>query len=196
MLPACSIIHAFPGGKDFFAGAILPCGRQSKNNYVPRSQRNIANNAILAHIRFILVLPTAKVLLYIALQLGPSHPQTIYATSNSESYVWTFQSGKNAGWTVEGKGFPASDFDRDPTLCTTFAGDAPPTDTVPAYIRSISRYSWTHNSAIVFDNGDRIEKHGDHAFLILNAGGPNQKIFTIVYPTCDGPRYCDTSYGK
>ncbi len=144
-----------------------------------------------------LVLPTAKVLLYIALQLGPSHPQTIYATSDSESYVWTFnQSGKDASWTVEGMGFPSSDFTRDPAQTASFSGDAPPTDNVPAYIRSISRYSWTHNSAIVFDNGDRIEKYGDHAFLILNAGGSNQKIFTIVYPTCDGPRYCDNSYGK
>jgi hypothetical protein len=138
-----------------------------------------------------LVLPTAKVLLYIALQLGPSHPQSIYVTSNSESYVWTYTtSGKTASWTVEGKGFPSSDFTRDPAQTISFAGDEPPTDTVPAYIRSISRYSWTHNNAIVFDNGDRIEKHGDHAFLILNAGGANEKVFTILYPTEDGPRYC------
>ncbi len=138
-----------------------------------------------------LVLPTAKVLLYIALQLGPAHPQTIYATSNSESYVWTFtQSGQVASWSVDGKGFPASDFTRDPDKTMTFNGGTPPTDCVPAYIRSISRYSWTHNSAIVFDNGDRIEKHGDHAFLILNAGGANEKTFTILYPTCDGPKYC------
>ena len=138
-----------------------------------------------------LVLPTAKVLLYIALQLGPSNPQTIYATSNSESYVWTYNSSeKNPSWTVEAKGFPTSDFTRDPEKTMTFSGGEPPTDTVPGYIRSISRYNWTHNSAIVFDNGDRIEKHGDHAFLILNAGGANEKVFTIVYPTCDGPRYC------
>lgn len=146
-----------------------------------------------------LVLPTAKVLLYIALQLGPSHPQTIYATSNSESYVWQYtQSGSKSGWTgweVEGKGFPASDFTRDPSKTMTFDGSAPPVDSVPAYIRSISRYSWTHNSAIVFDNGDRIEKHGDHAFLILNAGGANEKVFTILYPTadtvsCNAAAYC------
>ena len=138
-----------------------------------------------------LVLPTAKVLLYIALQLGPAHPATIYATSNSESYVWTYDSSdKNPSWTVLGKGFPTSDFTRDPDKTMTFGGSTPPVDTVPGYIRSISHYNWTHNSAIVFDNGDRIEKHGDHAFLILNAGGANEKVFTIVYPTCDGPRYC------
>ena len=152
---------------------------------------NIANNAILTHISHMLVLPTAKVLLYIALHLGPSDAQTIYATSNSESYVWTFnQAGKHASWSVEGKGFPTSDNTRDPDQWATFDGSTPPVDTVPGYIRSISRYSWTHNSAMVFDNGDRIEKHGDHAFLILNAGGANQKVFTILFPTVGGPKYC------
>jgi len=140
-----------------------------------------------------LVLPTAKVLLYIALQLGPAHPHQIYVTSNSESYVWTYDdSSKSPGWTVEGKGFPTSDFTRDPSLETTFAGSEPPVDSVPEYIRSISRYDWSHNGALVFDNGDRIEKHGDHAFFILNAGGANEKVFTILYPTDEdnAPRYC------
>jgi hypothetical protein len=160
-------------------------------------QLKIAKNAILTHILPMLVVPTAQVLLYIALQLGPSHPQTIYATSNSESYVWTYNdSGKNVGWQVEGKGFPSSDTTRDPAKSVTYSGSEAPTDAVPAYIRSISRYNWTHNNAIVFDNGTRIEKHGDHAFLIINAGGANEKVFTIVYPTCDGPRYCNNSYGK
>jgi hypothetical protein len=144
-----------------------------------------------------LVLPTAKVLLYIALQLGPDHPQEIYATSNSEGYVWTYNaSASKPSWTVTGLGFPSSDFTRDPAVTMTFDGSDAPVDTVPAYIRSISRYSWQHNNAIVFDNGTRIEKHGDHAFLILNAGGANEKDFTIVFPKCDGPRYCDTAPPK
>ncbi len=134
-----------------------------------------------------LVLPTAKVLLYIALQLGPAHPQIVYATSNSESYVWelTEQTGSKSswtGWTLEGKGFPASDFTRDPLQMQTFDGARPPVDPVPGYLRAISQYSWKRNSAFVFDNGDRIEKHGDHAFYILNAGGANEKVFTILYP--------------
>jgi hypothetical protein len=157
----------------------------------------IANNTILTHIRRMLVMPTAKVLLYIALQLGPAHPQEIYATSNSEGYVWTFDcKDRTPTWTVTGLGFPSSDFTRDPAVTVSFCGCQPPTDNIPAYIRSISRYSWQHNNAIVFDNGTRIEKHGDHAFLILNAGGANEKVFTIVYPTCDGPRYIDNSPGK
>jgi len=161
------------------------------------SQLKIANNAILTHISRMLVLPTAQVLLYIALQLGPSHPETIYATSNSESYVWTYNhSGKNMGWQVESKGFPSSDFTRDPAQTRIFETSEAPVDNVPDYIRSISHYNWTHNGAVVFDNGTRIEKHGDHAFLIINAGGSNEKVFTIVYPTSNGPRYCNTSYGK
>jgi hypothetical protein len=157
----------------------------------------IANNAILTHIRAMLVMPTAKVLLYIALQLGPAHPEQIYATSNSEGYVWTFNdSASKPSWTVTGLGFPASDFTRNPDESVTFAGSEAPVDHVPGYIRSISRYSWRHNNAIVFDNGTRIEKHGDHAFLILNAGGANEKVFTIVYPTCDGPRYINNAPPK
>ena len=128
-----------------------------------------------------LVVPTAKILLFIALNLGPQNPPMVYATSNSESYVWTSTA---TGWTVEGKGFPASDFTRDPTKYASFTGN-PGSGSVPAYLRAISRYHWKDNSAMVFDNGDRVEKRGDHAFYIINAGGANEKIFTILFPVCD-----------
>jgi hypothetical protein len=128
-----------------------------------------------------IVLPTAKILLFIALNLGPQHAPVIYATSNSESYVWT---PTETGWTVEGKGFPASDFTRDPSRSITLEGN-PSQDSIPGYLRAISRHNWKHNSAMVFDNGDRVEKHGDHAFYIINAGGANEKVFTILFPTCD-----------
>ena len=127
-----------------------------------------------------LVLPTAKVLLFIALHLGPSHPQEIYATSISESYVLT--PSATGGWTVEGKGFPTSDFTRDPTKFETLNGD-PSLGSIPDYLRPVASHNWRHDSAMVFDNGDRVEKHGDHAFFIINAGGANEKIFTILYPT-------------
>ncbi len=125
-----------------------------------------------------IVLPTAKVLLFIALNLGPSNPPVVYATSNSESYVW---SPTPTGWVVEAKGFPASDFTRDPRREVNFTGQ-PGSDYVPAYLRAISRHNWSHNSTVVFDNGDRVEKHGDHAFYIINAGGANEKVFTIMFP--------------
>ena len=125
------------------------------------------------------MLPTAKILLFIALNVGPHNPPMIYATSNSESYVWTTT---QTGWTVEGLGFPASDFTRDPSRSMAFTGN-PPQDSIPSYLRAISGHNWKHNSAMVFDNGNRVEKHGDHAFYILNAGGANEKIFTILFPT-------------
>ncbi|MCE0522847.1 MAG: hypothetical protein LV480_08040 [Methylacidiphilales bacterium] len=123
------------------------------------------------------MLPTAKILLYIALTVGPQNPPLIYATSQSEGYVWT---SSQSGWTLLAKGFPSSDFTRDPARGMTFSGGAP-VDSVPAYLRAISRHDWSHNSAMVFDNGDRVEKHGDHAFYIINAGGANQKVFTILF---------------
>jgi len=128
-----------------------------------------------------IVLPTAKILLFIALNLGPHNPPVIYATSNSENYVWT---PTQTGWTVEAKGFPTSDFTRDPFQSVTFTGN-PHRDSIPAYLRSISRHNWQHDSAMVFDNGNRVEKHGDHAFYIINAGGANEEVFTILFPTCD-----------
>jgi hypothetical protein len=126
-----------------------------------------------------LVLPTAKILLFIALNVGPPNAPVIYATSNSESYVWT---PRQTGWEVVAKGFPASDSSRDPWVTMNFTGK-PPHDSIPAYLRAISKHNWRHNSAMVFDNGDRVEKHGDHAFYIINAGGANEKVFTILFPT-------------
>ena len=128
-----------------------------------------------------MVLPTAKILLFIALNLGPHNAPVIYATSNSESYVWT---STEIGWSVEAKGFPASDFTRDPAQSADFAGNQP-RESVPPYLRAISKHDWNHDSAMVFDNGDRVEKHGDHAFYIINAGGANEKVFTILFPPKD-----------
>jgi hypothetical protein len=127
-----------------------------------------------------IVLPTAKILLFIALNLGPQNPPVIYATSQSESYVWT---SSTSGWTVEAKGFPTSDFTRDPAKVISFTGEQPQ-NSVPAHLQIISKYDWKHDNAMVFDNGDRVEKHGDHAFYIINAGGPNGKIFTIYFSAC------------
>jgi hypothetical protein len=127
-----------------------------------------------------LVLPTAKILLFIALNVGPQNAPLIYATSNSESYVCT---PTQTGWTIEGKGFPSSDFTRDPSKSATLTGN-PEESSIPPYLRAISKYHWKDNSAMVFDNGNRVEKHGDHAFYIINAGGANEKIFTILFPTC------------
>ena len=130
-----------------------------------------------------LVLPTAKILLFIALNVGPHDPQCVYATSNSEGYVWTTT---KVGWSVEGKGFPAADFTFNPSKGENFTGN-PDMDSVPRYLRVISKYKWNDNSCMVFDNGDRVEKHGCNAFFIINAGAANEKIFTIMWPDGEKP---------
>ncbi len=124
-----------------------------------------------------LVLPTAKILLFIALNVGPQNAPQIYATSNSESYVWTSTA---TGWNLEAKGFPASDCTRDPNRYVTFSGN-PAGDALPPFIHSIAHHHWRNNYAMVFDNGDRVEKSGDHAYYIVNAGAANEKIFTIFF---------------
>jgi hypothetical protein len=131
-----------------------------------------------------LALPTAKILLFIAMNLGPHQAPVIYATSNSESYVWT---STPTGWAVEGKGFPASDFTRNPSRSLMFKGN-PPRNSIPPYLRVISRQDWSRNAAMVFDNGDRVEKCGNHAFYIIDAGGSDEKVFTILFPLPPHPK--------
>ena len=94
-----------------------------------------------------MILPTAKILLFIALALGPKNAETIYATSNSEGYVWTPNGG---GWTLEAQGFPASDFTRDPSQEVDF-DKSPGRHDVPSYLRAICRHDWSHNSVMIFD---------------------------------------------
>ena len=126
-------------------------------------------------------LPTAKILLFIALNLGPKAAPEIYATSNSESYVWTPLPG---GWTLVAKGFPASDFSRDPSKELSIDGD-PAIGDLPDGMDRVAHHDWSHDSVVILDNGDRVEKCGDHAFYIVNAGGPNEKDFTILFPKDD-----------
>jgi hypothetical protein len=126
-----------------------------------------------------MIASTAKVLLFIALSLGPRDPSLVYATSESDGFVMQ-PAVKGSGWTVVAQGFPASDFTRLPSETGTF--DSSPTpSSVPSYLRPVARHNWSHDSAMVFDNGDRVEKHGDHAFYIINAGGPNEKVYTILF---------------
>jgi hypothetical protein len=125
------------------------------------------------------VLPTAKTLLFIALSVGPHNAPTILATSKSENYIWTTST---TGWTVKGLGFPESDFTRDRTKVMSIQGDPLRDSDVPEYLRAVAQHDWSHNSAMVFENGDRVEKSGDHAFYIINAGGANEKVFTFLFP--------------
>jgi len=124
-------------------------------------------------------LPTAKVLFFIALTLGPSDPQKIFVTSNSENYVWTHSAN---GWTFDAQGFPSSDWTREPDRTDIVVANDSEGITGP--ITSITKHKWDHDSVVILDNGDRIEKDHDTGFYIINAGGPNQKVYTILYNDC------------
>ncbi len=129
-----------------------------------------------------MVFSTANILLYIALTLGPQSPSQVYATSPSENYVWTAE--PKGGWNLEALAFPTSDFTRNPEQCCA-VDRSPDERSVPAYLRHLDRYNWKHDGVVVFDNGDRVEKRGKYGFYIVNAGCPNQKTFTILFPTPD-----------
>lgn len=122
-------------------------------------------------------LPTAKILLFIALHVGPHQPSEVFATSLSDSYSYTTT---QKGWTVEGLSFPASNGDYNPGFTST--GEATPSSSaVPKHLRAVAQHNWGKDSAMVFLNGDRVERHGDHAFYIQNAGGANEKVYTICF---------------
>ena len=118
---------------------------------------------------------TAKILLFIALTLRPSDPSAIFCTSNNENYTWTPQS---CGWHLDAPGAPASNY--FPSKTAMFSGSPHKSD-VPSYVREIASHDWSHDSIVVLSNGDRVEKKGDHAYYIVNAGAPNEKDFTIFY---------------
>ena len=122
---------------------------------------------------------TAKILLFIALTLGPANPTAVFCTSHNESYEWTPQP---YGWKLNALGFPCSDFSRDPAKEAMFSG-APHKGDVPPYVREIADRDWSHDSVVFLSNGDRVEKRGDHTYYITNPGAPNEKDFTIFYET-------------
>ena len=121
-------------------------------------------------------LHAAKVLLFIALTLGPSNPQKIAVTANSENYLWLRTS---SGWSFQAQGFPASDFTREPDYSETMT--PPAVDDLKGPIKTIAKHDWSHDTVMVLDNGDRVEKHKHTAFYIINAGGANEKDYTIRY---------------
>jgi hypothetical protein len=115
-------------------------------------------------------------LLFIALTLGPSAPQKIAVTSNSENYVWTHTT---AGWNFYAQGFPASDFTREPSKSSVMTPETAKDFKAP--IKTIVKHDWSHDSVMVLDNGDRVEKRHNTGFYIINAGGANEKVYTIRY---------------
>jgi hypothetical protein len=122
-------------------------------------------------------LPAAKTLFFIALTLNANNPQKIFVTSNSETYIWVHTT---KGWSFEARGFPASDFTREPDY-TEDTMTPPTTDDIKGPLKAISHHNWNRDTVMIFDNGERVEKDKDAGFLIVNAGGANQKTYTILY---------------
>jgi len=121
-------------------------------------------------------LPAAKTVFFIALALAPSNPQKIHVTSNSENYVFTHT---DHGWVCDALGFPSSDWTREGDQVLEASND--PRD-VPAPLQiAVSQHKWDHDSVVILENGDRIEKNEDYGLYIVNAGGANQKVYTILY---------------
>jgi hypothetical protein len=133
---------------------------------------SIAFRVERGHIHPMTSLPTAKILFFIAMSLNP-HPHgahTVFATSNSDNYVWT---GDGQTWALKTKGLPTEEWVEHNGHQFALSGD----DT-----RAIARHNWSHDSALDLTNGNRIEKQGNAGFYIINPGAPNQKTFTILYP--------------
>ena len=115
-------------------------------------------------------LMTAKLLLFIALSLGPKDPQTIFATSNSDNYVWTRTQGY---WTLRTKGLPTNDWDERGTQ---------PTPSRQPGMRVSGYHDSNDGDSLNLNDGSRVERQGDAVFYIVDPGAPNQKIYTILYP--------------
>lgn len=122
-------------------------------------------------------IPAAKLLLFVALTIGPSNPQKIAVTSNSENYYWVHE---KTGWAFRAQGFPSSDFTREPER-TISPMEPRKSDDLKGPEKDITHHDWSHDTVMVFDNGDRVEKYKETGFYIVNAGGANQKVYTIRY---------------
>ncbi len=114
---------------------------------------------------------TAKILFFIAMSMNPPGTQSVFATSNSENFLWS-ESGQSS-WTVETKGLPTCDWEPMGTTDGGLGG---------ADAQAIAHHDWKHNTFLNLENGNRVEKQGDAVFYIISPGAPNQKVYTILYP--------------
>jgi len=123
-------------------------------------------------------LTTAKLLLFIALCLGPKDiTHSILITSNSGNLVWTQGSH---GWNLDEKtisthDWPANGLDIGTPDLNTFSPGTRPT------MRAIAHHNWNRRPVLYLDNGDRVEKHGTKVFYTVRPGNPTQKVYTILY---------------
>lgn len=123
-------------------------------------------------------LTTAKLLLLIGLCLGPvSHSgnHTIQITGKNYYGLWT----QNAtGWTLVEKTSASGDWAANGDAISTedLQHIGPPNN---PFVRAIVTHDWKHDSLLRFEQ-DVVQKQGTAAFLIMNAGQPNQQVFTVL----------------
>jgi hypothetical protein len=116
-------------------------------------------------------LATAKVLLFIALSMAPEGTQKIFATSNSDNYVWMKDDG---AWSLKTKVIPVADY-------TVMGSEQAPQ--VTDSMETIRRHHRSREDTVLdLKNGNQIEQQGNAVFYIVDPGAPNEKVYTILYP--------------
>jgi len=148
--------------------------------YHSSSEWKLPSAPIYAFLHLTMIsLTTAKLLLFIALCLGPKcsdNNHTIEIVSKNSYIVWTETSG---GWTLDQKGMASDTWPATEIYLTT--------DQINQFgktnkekIHVIAHHNWDHNSTLYFEDGDVLQKQGSNkVFYTINAGGYNQQIFTI-----------------
>ncbi len=121
-------------------------------------------------------LPTAKILLFIALSLGPKDTvHEVWISSKTDNCVWT---QKAYGWNLEEKGTPTHSWPaggvKVPTTEISKLAEESPTNAT-----AIAHHDWSAEPILFLDNGDRVEKRGTKIFYTSNSGSANEKILLI-----------------
>ncbi len=121
---------------------------------------------------------TAKLLLFVALTLGPKGSMhEILITSPNLSYVWTQDAN---GWNLVEKAIPTHDWPADGLDMSAAELADIGKDNIQS-VRNIAHHDWTNDSVLILDNGDRVEKHGTKVFYTFRSGDYNKKTYTILY---------------
>jgi hypothetical protein len=119
---------------------------------------------------------TAKLLLLVALCLGPKGTLSYMVTANDENCVWTQEAH---GWNLVEKGRPTTGWPANGVDYSTQDLNAVDPEN-RATVRSIRQHDWSKDSVLFLDNGDRVEKHGTKVFYTARPGAASQQVYIIL----------------
>ena len=123
-----------------------------------------------------LSISTAKLLLFIAVLLGPKGGDTIEIVNHNSYCVWTQES---SNWTLSDLGSPTVQWSENgATISAADLKGANNGDFRSA--REITAHNWNADSVLYLTNGDKVERQGTKIFYTINPGGANQQIYTIL----------------